>query len=114
MTTTELDEIDRAALERALALVRAESEQERERVDRELIEQGWQQAAELAAYQCQCRTMRLRPWQAPPIDASDEFGVGYGCQPSEVQLRRRLLAAGLSIYEPDPLTALERGGTCPG
>jgi hypothetical protein len=40
---------------------------------------------------------------SPPRSA-----LGYGCQSEEVALRRRMLAAELSLYEPSPLEALER------
>jgi hypothetical protein len=34
----------------------------------------------------------------------------YGCRPGEIALRNRLKAAGLSLFEPDPLSALARCG----
>jgi len=34
----------------------------------------------------------------------------YGARPGEIALRDRLLAAGLSRFEPDPLSALARAG----
>src|SRR5262249_41612488 len=102
---------DRGALERALAMARSESEQERERFDRQIADRGWQWAAESAAYHCQCRTLRLKPWQAPPAHVrGDVVGDSYGNKPEEVELRQRLLAAGLSLFEPDPLAALEAAG----
>ena len=65
------------------------------------------EAAESAAYHCQCRALRLRPWQAPPCGCfSDEVGLGYGHSRAEVLLRRRMLAANISLFEPDPHAAL--------
>jgi hypothetical protein len=107
---TRLSPIDREALERALARVQAESEEERDRFDRMLGGSGWQWAAESAAYHCQIAALKLKPWQAPPAHVhGDEIDPSvYGCKPGEVALKRRLLAAGLSRFEPDPLGALER------
>jgi hypothetical protein len=58
MAKTKLTQSDREALQRALAMARAESEQERAHIDRELAEQGWQHAAE--TYHCQDSALRLK------------------------------------------------------
>src|SRR5262245_49099477 len=101
MTTTELlSATDHDALSRALAI-------ERKQVDEDLKHRPWEEAAIRAAFSCQIRELRLRPWQGLPIDASDEVGDGYGCTRQEVELRQRMLAAGLSLYEPDPIAALQ-------
>ena len=52
-----LSKVDREALQRALEMARAHSEQEREHIDRVLAEDGWQQAAETAAYHFQDRAL---------------------------------------------------------
>jgi hypothetical protein len=108
--TTALNEIDRDALERALEMARTESESERARFDAKLSAEGWYEAARAAVYACQCRTLELKPWQAPPSDAGDVASdpPRYGHRPEEVALRRRMLALGSSVYEPSPLEALER------
>jgi hypothetical protein len=110
MTMETLSEIDREALTRALELARSESERERARLDSIEQEKGWHEAATRAVYGLQCRSLGLKPWQAPPMEARDAVNPagGYGRTRKEVMLRRRLLAAGLSKFEPDPLGALER------
>jgi hypothetical protein len=40
---------------------RAESEQERQRLDEMVRAHGWQEAAETAAYSTQCDALRLKP-----------------------------------------------------
>jgi hypothetical protein len=107
MTTT-LSPIDQDALTRALEIARAGSVQERERFDDIEAQHGWREAAERAAYSRQVKVLGLRPWQCPPCDSSDEVGAGYGRSRGEVLLRKRMLAAGLSRFEPDPITALEK------
>jgi hypothetical protein len=109
MTTETLSEIDREALDRALRLARAESPQERARLDSIEQDKGWHEAAVRAVYHLQIRSLELKPWQAPPMEARDVVNAsgGYGRTRKEVTLRRRLVAAGLSVYEPHPLGALE-------
>jgi hypothetical protein len=109
-----LTAVDREALQRGLELMRAESEQERERIERELAQYGWRHAAETAVYHCQDSRLHLRPWQPPPCWLRTDEDVQAGlAQPFGVDGRRaaaelvqRLLAAGLSRYEPDPVGAL--------
>jgi Arc/MetJ family transcription regulator len=110
-----LSRADREALERALALVRAESKQERERVDEMLANEGWERAARYCAYACQDRALHLRPWMTPPCwlrtdaDVAAALAQPYGVDGKRAagELVQRLLAHGLSRYEPDPLRALE-------
>jgi hypothetical protein len=76
---TTLSPVDLEALTRALALARAEGDEERARFDGEMIRRGWEWAAQSASYHRQCRAPQLRPWQAPPCDSHDELGgAGYG------------------------------------
>jgi hypothetical protein len=109
MPTTKLRRTDRDALERALERARAVSEAECARFDAIEVRSGWQEAAERAAYRCQLKTLKLKPWHCPPCDCrSDEVGHGYGRSRGEVLLRRRMLKAKISLYEPDPIAALEK------
>jgi hypothetical protein len=108
MPTTKLRRTDRDALERALVMACRESEQAA-RYEEMLRSKPWREAAESAAYSMQVKTLKLKPWQAPPCGCrSDEIGRGYGHSRGEVLLRRRMLAAGLSLYEPNPIAALEK------
>jgi hypothetical protein len=92
--------IDREALERAVELVRAESDAQRERIDDRLAAgESWEQIAKSCAYSLQMDSLRLQPWESPPI---------YADAHEAVELVARLQNAGLSRYEPRPLQALER------
>jgi len=107
--TMELAKADIEALRRAFVIGRNESAEYREHLDRIAAQRGWPEAAASAAHHCQVRALRLKPWQAPPCDCrSDEIGPGYGCSHGEVMLRRRMLKAKVSLYEPDPIAALEK------
>src|SRR5262245_6861821 len=107
-----LSRIDREALTRALKMARAESRQEREHIDRVLAEQGWQWAAQTAAYHCQDSRLHLQPWQPTPCWIRDLEGDlaagndGIGGRYAAALLTQRLLRAGLSRFEPDPVAAL--------
>ena len=67
----------------------------------DLIRQrGWQWAAMVAAYDCQCRALRAKPWEEPPCGAQPTDRNQAG------RLLRRMLARGVSRYHPDPLAAI--------
>ena len=110
MATEILTAIDRDALERALVAVCRESPEDAARFEAMLCSKPWQEVGETAVYSMQCRTLRLKPWEAPPCHCRDDVidNATYGHKRKEVALRRRLLKANLSLFEPDPIAALER------
>ena len=99
---------DKDALRRALVAARALDAQTAQAVETNLKTSTWQEAAEYAAYHCQMRVLKLRPWQTPPMISHDEIDPEgrYGGTEQEVGLRRKMLALGVSIFEPDPLAAI--------
>jgi hypothetical protein len=107
--TPAISDLDRIAFEKAIAWVRQHGEPIEVRAIETMLRQGLAAAGEHASYTAQCRTLRLRPWQCPPCHAGDEVAVDiYGRRPGELELRDRLVSAGLSVYEPDPVSALAR------
>ena len=107
VTTTNLSAIDRDALERALAIALASDEPGcREQIESKLRDDDWLDAAETAAYGCQRRMLGLRPWQSPP--AFGDAHPGHDGHLDGAALLQRLLDAGLSRWEPDPLQALAK------
>jgi hypothetical protein len=112
-----LTEADVAALTRSIELAQAESAATRQQIDDMIRERGWERAARFAAYCCQDRALRLKPWMSPPCwlrtDAAVKAALAapapdLGGRRAAGQLVERLLAAGLSRYEPDPEAALAR------
>lgn len=103
--------IDRAAMTAAIEQMRSESAASRALIDEIIAKQGFEEAGETAAYHCQCKALHLKPWQPPPMhaqpraDGRDDGSLGW--RRAELLLQR-LLAAGLSKYEPDPVGALAR------
>jgi hypothetical protein len=77
-----------------------------------MMSQGrsFEEVGRFAAYHCQCRILRLKPWETAPCDAGPHLHPdatdthGYG---AAAELLERMLAAGLSRWEPDPIGALE-------
>jgi len=114
MTMKKLCPVDREALERAIEIVRTrKTPADRQQIERMLREDPWEEVGRFAAYSCQCDVLRLKLWQPPPVwvrdieatlAAGDDGVYGYF---QAAKLLRRLLAAGLSHFEPDPIAALE-------
>ena len=91
--------VDKAALELALEIARSEPARGKQ-LDEKLKDKSWRAVAEFAAYCCQCRSLKLWPWEDPPCH-SEPDGDGPGSA-----LLRKMIAAGISVSHPDPLAAL--------
>jgi len=112
----ELDPVDREALKRAIEICRTKKgPADREQIERKLAgSQRWFEVAYFATYSCQVDALALKPWQPTPAQIDDLDGVlatgddGAGGHYAAAKLLQRLLDAGLSQFEPDPIGALER------
>jgi hypothetical protein len=100
MALTELTKADLAAMGRAINWMRAESPDRAEQIEHKLKHEGFEAAGEFAAIAAQDQTLHLKPWECAPCNI-----WGYN-QSSAIELRNRLVAAGLSVFEPDPMQAL--------
>ena len=94
---------DRDALARALDIAHKDRA-EAKRIDNQLASgDDWFDVATSAAFHCQMTALNLLPWQSPPC-------VAHIIEPRRdehaAELLHRLLAAGSSRYEPDPIAAL--------
>ena len=96
------DPVDREALQRAMAFACLDP-QRRDQLLAMALEQPWQEVATFAAYCAQIASMHLHPWQDPPC-----LGIGTDPQPEAEKWADRLIMAGLSIYEPNPVEALAK------
>ena len=112
MTTKD---VDRNALERCVQAALASKDQRRvEQVKEKLADETWTEVAEFCSYDLQMEALNLKPWESPPcwVDPADIetiLAAGPGDDTFEAaKLTRRLLDAGLSLYEPDPITALRK------
>jgi hypothetical protein len=89
--------INRDAMARAIEWMRQESANSREQIEDKLKRE---EAGHFAAYAAQCSTLRLKPWESPPSNLWGDY-----CSDG-IELYDRLVAAGLSVFEPDPVKAL--------
>jgi hypothetical protein len=102
-----LTEVDRSALGRAIEAVRQRGTEDAQQLDWMVEQQGWRTAAEFASYSMQTRMLGLRPWQSPPCEVDPDFdGDDFHGRRTAARLLKRLLDAGLSRFEPDPIAAL--------
>jgi hypothetical protein len=94
---------DRDALERAMDIAKRDKERAKQ-LQSKLRDEPWIEVAEFAAYACQIDALSLKPWQSPPcsVDEDDPDERDRDAQ----KLLQRMLAAGVSRYDPDPLAAL--------
>jgi hypothetical protein len=97
---------DRAAMQLAIEMMRADPEQ-RGQLDHVRNNQSEQEAGLFAVGFLQVKNLRLKPWEAPPVDSRDGAPSDcYGARPAEIELRARMKRAGVSRFHPDPLAAL--------
>jgi len=65
------------------------------------------EAEKSARYAAQCTNLRLKPWQEPPCVMGDEPMRGTEDERRSMELRRRMIDAGIDPWHPDPLAALK-------
>ena len=108
-----MDAIDRDALVRAFDIARRDPVQRRQ-VDEWLAKSGsWEEVAESCAAHCQSISLDLMPWQLGPLYYANDldavlrepFGDPSGRREAG-EVIKKLLALGLSKFEPDPIAAI--------
>jgi hypothetical protein len=113
-----LSESDVEALTLALELQCAESAEMNREIRAKIAAEGWEKIAREAAWACQDRALRCKPWEwvvparvddlqasllAPPDDHTGRRGAA--------ELLQKMLAAGISRFHPDPVGALRKAET---
>jgi hypothetical protein len=106
--------VDRQAMKRAIEELRREGGEDARQIEEKLREEPWEDVGRFAAYSCQDKHLQLQPWMVPPcwlrtdrdVEAALSMPHDHSGRREAGELVQRLLAAGLSRYEPDPLTAL--------
>jgi hypothetical protein len=108
--------VDRDAMRRAIEEVRSWGGVDAEQIEQKLRDEPWADVGRYACYACQDKHLQLKLWEVAPCWLRDDCDVEDALsQPHDYSGRReageivkRLLAAGLSRYEPDSLGALAR------
>jgi hypothetical protein len=112
-----LSRIDREAMARAIAQLRRRGGEDARQIERMLQDRPWREVGAFASYSCQDKALHLKPWQTPPcwLRSAGAIRAALATPPPDLgheraagELVRRLLAVGLSRYEPDVPGALER------
>ena len=107
----ELHDIDRDSLERCIAIASRDPDVARQlksKLDGDHFckPEPWDRVAKFAAFYCQIRALHLKLWQEPPCVA-DEDDLHERDKQAQTLLQK-MLGAGLSRYEPDPIKALRK------
>jgi hypothetical protein len=87
-------------------------------IKEKLQDESWEDVAIFCAELCQERALHLKPWENPPCVIEDPDDPDERLEPDKpgpasdgrrqaAALLKRMLAAGVSRYHPDPLRALE-------
>jgi hypothetical protein len=105
-----LSQTDLDALERAIAVTRKESAARRQQIDDMLADRDRERVGVFACSCAQSRALRSDPWHTLPMRASladlDKPADDPRGERRAAELLRRLLDAGLSPFEPNPLQAI--------
>jgi len=101
----DLDTVDRDALERAMQIAQRDPFRAQQ-LQSKLKDEAWVAVAEFATYSCQIDALSLKPWESPPCHAAEDDSDPQ--DKAAQHLLRGMLAAGVSRYDPDPLTALRQ------
>jgi hypothetical protein len=113
-----LNQIDLDALERAIEVTRREFPARAKQIDSMLSREPRERVGIFAASCAQRKSLHLDPWQTEPFRARlpDDLAKPRDDPRGErraAELLQRLLDAGLSPFEPDPVAALERAEAKP-
>jgi hypothetical protein len=73
-----------------------------------LQDRSWFDVARFACRCVQDQSLGLRPWEKPPCIVSDNFADEPHNQRAAIKLLQKMLAAGVSRYDPNPITALKK------
>jgi hypothetical protein len=80
-------------------------------VDFPLQGDPWIEVAEFASYSCQLHALNLRPWESLPCTEDEDDPTPHD-KAAQILLRR-MPRAGVSRYDADPLTALNKKSVQP-
>ena len=108
----DLSDVDHAALVKAIETVRAKGGDRREQIEEKLRGQHgctWLDTALFASYSAQCEALDLFPGTYPPcwIEGPGDVAADPDNR-ATFRLLQRMLAAGVSRFDPDPLAALTK------
>jgi hypothetical protein len=98
MTENDLADHDLKALRECIEIQKKREPDRVEQIESMLRERSWLEAAQFACYSVQMDVLRLKPWESPPCSSSGDEAAQ--------KLLWKMLKAGVSEFDPDPLAAL--------
>lgn len=104
---------DIAAMTRAIGTVRSWGSEYDAQITEKITEDSWDVAGRFCAIWAQGRKLQCKPWQICPAGLRDidaalaEPPDDYRGLHNAALLLQRMLAAGVSKFDPDPIAALE-------
>jgi hypothetical protein len=108
-----LTDVDRDAMTRAIETTRNESRARRRQVDSMLASRPFERVGRFASFSCQMDALHLDPFEVPPcwinnIDVALITPNDARHIPGSARLLQKMLALGLSRFEPNPLQAIQQ------
>jgi hypothetical protein len=100
-----LSDLDLRALQDCVALFRASGRARKEQIEGMFDQRRWFEVATLAAFECQSRTLGVKPWESVPMHVADPAKPKPGEEDAAILLGE-MLAHGISRFHPDPRRAL--------
>jgi len=97
-----LTKVDRYALQRAMDIAAADDPGRAEQLASKLKDEPWEEVAKFAAYCVQGDNLCLQPWERVPMEIADTGPTRPEDRGARILLKK-LLDAGLSRFEPDPI-----------
>jgi hypothetical protein len=108
MNEDDFNEVDRAALNRAIEMSLVEDDRDHVEHVREMRTNcTWWEVASYCSHHQQFKALGLRPWQDPPCYVDLDNIEPRADQHSAAQLLRRMISHRVSRYAPDPVAAIE-------
>ncbi|QND59854.1 hypothetical protein [Mesorhizobium huakuii] len=96
---------DKKALKRCMEIASRDPSRAGQLADM-LKDRPWEEVAAFACYCVQSQALNLKPHETAPAFADILYPEGIRRDPDAGALQDKMLAAGLSVFEPDPLFAL--------
>lgn len=100
-----MDSKDRDALERCLDIASRDPSRA-EQLRGKLEDEPWQEVAMFACSIVQSAALNLRPWETAPAFADVIYPDGVRRDPEAGALQDKMLAAGMSMFDPEPMKIL--------
>jgi hypothetical protein len=111
---TNLTDVDKDAMRRAIAITRRSEPGRDQQITAMLFDRPFERVGRFAAFSCQMDSLHLQPWETPPVWIRGDIEAALHAPNDARRVRdaarllQRMLALGISRYEPSPMKAIEQ------